>query len=66
MQITMTDDRPNDAGKMMQLLDLELSEREFYFIGRIVAASLAQHDAVSGPEWQTSIETSFTANTLPH
>jgi hypothetical protein len=34
----MTDDRPKNAGKMMQLLDLELSEREFYFIGRIVAA----------------------------
>jgi hypothetical protein len=32
MEITMTDDRPNDAGKMMQLLELELSEREFYFI----------------------------------
>lgn len=34
----MTDDRPNNSGKMMRLLDLELSEREFYFIGRIVAA----------------------------
>jgi hypothetical protein len=34
----MTDDRPNNAGEMMQLLTLELSEREFYFIGRIVAA----------------------------
>jgi len=34
----MNDDRPSNAGKMMQLLDLELSERELYFIGRIVAA----------------------------
>jgi hypothetical protein len=34
----MTDDRPNNVGEMMQLLDFELSERELYFIGRIVAA----------------------------
>jgi hypothetical protein len=34
----MNDDRPQNAGKMMCLLDLELSEREIYFIGRIVAA----------------------------
>jgi hypothetical protein len=34
----MNDDGPNNAGKMMKLLDLELSERELYFIGRIVAA----------------------------
>ena len=34
----MNDDRPSNAGKMMPLLDLELSERELYFIGRIVAA----------------------------
>ncbi len=29
----------SNAGEMMQLLDLELSERELYFIGRIVSAS---------------------------
>lgn len=38
VEITMSDDRPSNVGKMMQLLDLELSERELYFIGRIVAA----------------------------
>jgi len=38
VKITMTDDQSSQAGQMLKLFDLELSERELYFIGRIVAA----------------------------